>query len=36
MTQADFSTLFRRSAIKRARLAGMQRNAGALASTAAS
>ena len=29
-TQSDFSTLFRRSAIKRARLAGMQRNVAAL------
>jgi epoxyqueuosine reductase len=29
-TQADFSALFRRSAIKRARLAGMQRNIAAL------
>jgi epoxyqueuosine reductase len=29
--QADFSTLFRKSAIKRARLAGMQRNVAALA-----
>ena len=29
-TQADFSTLFRKSAIKRAKLAGMQRNASAL------
>jgi len=28
--QADFSTLFRRSAVKRARLAGMQRNVAAL------
>jgi epoxyqueuosine reductase len=28
--QADFSTLFRRSAIKRAKLAGMQRNVGIL------
>jgi epoxyqueuosine reductase len=28
--QADFSTLFRRSAVKRARLAGMQRNIAAL------
>jgi epoxyqueuosine reductase len=30
MAQADFSTLFRKSAIKRARLAGMQRNVEAL------
>jgi epoxyqueuosine reductase len=30
MTQADFSTLFRKSPIKRAKLAGMQRNATAL------
>lgn len=30
MTQTDFSSLFRRSAIKRAKLAGMQRNAEAL------
>jgi epoxyqueuosine reductase len=30
MTQTDFSSLFRRSAIKRAKLAGMQRNAAAL------
>jgi epoxyqueuosine reductase len=29
-TQADFSTLFRRSAVKRAKLAGMQRNVTAL------
>jgi epoxyqueuosine reductase len=29
-TQADFSSLFRKSAIKRARLAGMQRNVAAL------
>jgi len=29
-TQSDFSTFFRRSAIKRAKLAGMQRNAAAL------
>jgi len=29
-TQSDFSTLFRKSAIKRARLAGMQRNVAAL------
>lgn len=29
-TQADFSTLFRKSAVKRAKLAGMQRNAAAL------
>jgi len=29
-TQADFSTLFRKSAIKRAKLAGMQRNVAAL------
>jgi epoxyqueuosine reductase len=29
-TQSDFSALFRRSAIKRAKLAGMQRNAAAL------
>lgn len=29
-TQADFSTLFRKSAIKRAKLEGMQRNVGAL------
>jgi epoxyqueuosine reductase len=28
--QSDFSTLFRRSAVKRARLAGMQRNVAAL------
>jgi epoxyqueuosine reductase len=30
MTQSDFSTLFRKSAIKRAKLAGMQRNTTAL------
>jgi epoxyqueuosine reductase QueG len=29
--QADFSTLFRKSAIKRAKLAGMKRNVEALA-----
>ena len=29
-TQADFSTLFRKSAVKRAKLAGMQRNVAAL------
>jgi epoxyqueuosine reductase len=35
-TQADFSSLFRRSAVKRAKLAGMQRNVGALISAARS
>ncbi|MGH9418908.1 MAG: tRNA epoxyqueuosine(34) reductase QueG [Thermoanaerobaculia bacterium] len=30
LTQSDFSTLFRKSAIKRAKLAGMQRNVAAL------
>ena len=29
-TQSDFSSLFRKSAIKRAKLAGMQRNVAAL------
>ena len=33
-TQAEFSTLFRRSAIKRAKLAGMQRNVAALTAEA--
>jgi epoxyqueuosine reductase len=33
MQQADFSTLFRKSAIKRAKLAGMQRNVEALTAT---
>ncbi|HKO59110.1 MAG TPA: tRNA epoxyqueuosine(34) reductase QueG, partial [Thermoanaerobaculia bacterium] len=34
LTQSDFSTLFRKSAIKRAKLAGMLRNVEALTSEA--